>query len=154
MEKSILDDVAERIKIKAESLIALKTYEGQKIGFEGWFKVEVIAALSKYKVEIPHNKGPDLSINFMDNETPKLIELKCKNEFTPTLEWIRDGILYYRKKDVKVDMCLFLLRAPEGNEEKKSEEMKKMEAYVNKKYHLKIVSMRNINDDWIVGILK
>ena len=71
--KDIFKPVAARIRERADSLINIKRFPGT--GIEGWFKVEILAALDQ-RVRRLRNKGPDL---LLDDDTE--IEIKAATNF-------------------------------------------------------------------------
>ncbi len=88
----ILSTVANRVKRHCDSLDPI--FRFKRSGIEGWFKVEVVAALGGEILKL-NNKGPDLTlIDGID------LELKAATDFNPS--YLRDGAL---KDNVP---CLFL----------------------------------------------
>jgi hypothetical protein len=92
--KDIFKPVKVRIHNKSESLAKSKIKRFPKTGIEGWFKVEVVAALGQNIIKL-QNRGPDLIL-----ENRVKIELKAATDLNPS--YIRDGALKYSCP------CLFL----------------------------------------------
>ena len=91
-KQDIFMPVIIRLIKRRDSLREIRRFPA--VGIEGWFKVEVIAALGK-KVAALQNKGPDL---LMDCGIE--IELKAATDLNPS--YIRNGVL---RDNVP---CLFL----------------------------------------------
>jgi hypothetical protein len=90
--KNIFNPVAAHLQTVAQSLHAIRRFQGG--GIEGWFKVEVVAALEEL-VDKVRNKGPDLLLN-----NGNVIELKAGCGLDAA--YIRKGASKYRAP------CLFL----------------------------------------------
>jgi hypothetical protein len=73
VKSEIFEPVVERIVARRDSLIHIKRFS--RTGIEGWFKVEVVAALGNM-VKALQNKGPDLLL-----EDGTQIELKAATDF-------------------------------------------------------------------------
>ena len=128
--KEIFHIVAKRVIAKRESLRELKRF--QKMGIEGWLKVEAIAALGD-KVHKVRNRGPDLVLE--DNIE---IELKAATDFNP--KYIIEGATKYQT------LCLFL---GDGSDRNNIEKLRSEEA-------IKVVSAKIFGDngnEWIIGII-
>lgn len=91
-EQEIFMPVLNRLIQRTDSLREIRRFPAA--GIEGWFKVEVIAALGK-KVAALQNKGPDLLL-----DCGMEIELKAATDLNPS--YIRNGVL---RDNVP---CLFL----------------------------------------------
>jgi len=139
VDELILDNVSKRIGERRDSLKALLRFKGRGLGIEAWFKVETIAALESISKVDVNNKGPDLKIA-IDGKT-KEIELKAH---TDGFAWIKNGIEQHEKSGRHVDSCLFLM--PKRKNPDKDEEKLKREGFQ--------VSIRDIDSNWIVGLLK
>ncbi|MCD6416903.1 MAG: hypothetical protein J7M08_09450 [Planctomycetes bacterium] len=96
LRNDVFVPVLARVKKRVESLRSLKRF--QRTGIEGWFKVEIVAALDK-KVKAIHNKGPDLEF-----EDGTKLELKAATNFDRG--WFLEPLRKYRAP------CLFLGNAP------------------------------------------
>ena len=96
LRNDVFAPVLARMKARAESLGYVKHFP--RTGIEGWFKVEVVAALGK-KVLALQNKGPDLVIEDGTQSGMKL-ELKAATNFDRA--WFLDAIRKYGTP------CLFL----------------------------------------------
>jgi hypothetical protein len=130
LEKDILIPVISRLRNRTDSLRELSRF-AYTMGFEGWLKVEVIAALGEEVVAV-QNKGPDLML-----KTGLEIELKCANNLSST--WIGDGALKYGCP------CLFLGDGSSG------EKIAQLDSA-----SLELVGYEIINDEkkkWVVGIV-
>lgn len=130
LEKDIFKPVAERIRKRADSLKNIKKFP--RTGIEGWFKVEIIAALDQRVCRL-QNKGPDL---LLDDDTE--IEIKAATDFNKV--YLFDPIRKYGCP------CLFLGdgRKPESLTENVTE-------------HFEIVAYEIISDgmnDWLLGLIK
>ncbi len=73
LKRDIFEPVAGRIRQRVDSLHNIKRFP--RTGIEGWFKVEIIAALDN-RVRRLQNKGPDL---LLDDGTE--IEIKAATDF-------------------------------------------------------------------------
>jgi len=73
LKSEVFEPVAKQIIARSDSLLNIKHF--QRTGVEGWFKVEIIAALGNM-VKSVQNKGPDL---LLDDGT--LVELKAATDF-------------------------------------------------------------------------
>lgn len=73
LKSDVFEPVAKRIIARSDSLLNIKRF--QRTGIEGWFKVEIVAALGNM-VNSLQNKGPDL---LLDDDTQ--IELKAATDF-------------------------------------------------------------------------
>jgi hypothetical protein len=130
--KDIFKPVVVRICNKLESLAKSRIKRFPKTGIEGWFKVEVVAALSEKVIKL-QNRGPDLIL-----ENGLEIELKAATDLNPA---IRDGALNYSCH------CLFL---GNGDDASRIEKLKQDPS-------IKIVDYDLFSDGeskWIVGIIK
>ena len=130
LEKDIFKAVAARIRQRADSLTNIKRFP--VTGIEGWFKVEIVAALDQ-RVRRLQNKGPDL---LLDDDTE--IEIKAATDFNRV--YFFDPIRKYGCP------CLFLGdgKNPELLTEDLSEEFE-------------IVAYEIISDgmnNWLLGLIK
>jgi hypothetical protein len=119
-----------RIKERKDSLKELRRF-ASNLGFEGWLKVEVIAALGK-RVQDVRNKGADILL-----EGGLEIELKGANNLSPS--WIGDGALKYQTP------CLFI---GDGSSTKR---IQKLESD-----RVGLIGYKIFNDgrnDWVIGIV-
>lgn len=140
--ETLINEVACRIETALDSLNNIKKFIGHGIGFEGWFKIEVITALGD-NVGPPKNKGADLDVQI--NGKRCKVELRCKNEFE--MSWIERGL----KDHPDADMCLFLTRMPEPE---KLNKLDKWKTSLNLK-KLELIGKKVTEDKmWMVGILK
>ena len=80
LKKDVFQKVALRIKHNADSLRNIKRFP--RTGIEGWFKVEIVAALGK-TIRSINNKGPDITLEDGSDEGMK-IEIKAATDFNPT----------------------------------------------------------------------
>ena len=129
--KEIFDIVARRVIARKESLRELKRF--QKMGIEGWLKVEAIAALGD-KVKKVRNRGPDLILE--DNTK---IELKAATDLSP--KYIVEGATKYQTP------CLFL---GDGSDRDNIEKLRSEEA-------IEVVceeTFRDNGSEWIIGMIK
>lgn len=129
--KRIFDVVAGRVKEKRESLRELKRF--QKMGIEGWLKVEAITAL-RDKIKKVRNRGPDLVLK---NDIE--IELKAATDFSP--KYIIEGATKYQK------LCLFL---GDGSDRENIEKLRSEEA-------IEVVNaeiFRDNGNEWIIGMIR
>ncbi len=76
LRNEVFVPVLARMRERAESLRNMKRFA--KTGFEGWFKVEIVAVLGN-KVKALRNKGPDLEF-----EDGTKVELKATADFDKT----------------------------------------------------------------------
>lgn len=129
--EDILNPVIYRILDRRDSLKDVKRFEST--GIEGWFKVEIVAAL-KNKIAELQNKGPDLLLE--DNTE---IELKAITDFNP---------VYFIEGSLKYDCpCIFLGDAGDP----------KRIAELTSNSGIKIVGYKMFNDgesDWIIGMIR
>jgi hypothetical protein len=126
----IFHPVAERIRNKADSLKEVKRFK--RSGIEGWFKVEVVAALRK-KIKNLNNRGPDLTF-----EDGLQVELKAATDLNPT--GIRDGIKYGFP-------CLFL---GDGGDPSRIEAIKKDPK-------IRVIELEIFSDGenkWVIGMIE
>jgi hypothetical protein len=80
LKHDVFELVAARIKLRADSLQNIKRFP--RTGIEGWFKVEIIAALGK-TIRTLNNKGPDLTLD--DSTTDGMeVEIKAATDFNPS----------------------------------------------------------------------
>jgi hypothetical protein len=131
LKEDIFHPIAVRIQVKADSLKEIKRF--LRTGIEGWFKVEVVAALGK-KIKKLKNKGPDLII-----ENDLKIELKAATDLN--LAYIRDGALKYRCP------CLFL---GDGNDPSRIEA-------IEKDPQIRFIGHEIFSDGenkWVIGIIE
>jgi len=96
LRNEVFAPVLARIKERAESLGNVKRFP--RAGIEGWFKVEVVAALGQ-KVRALQNKGPDLVI---EDGTQSGLNLELKAATNYDRAWFLDAIRKYGTP------CLFL----------------------------------------------
>lgn len=135
-ERRILERVSSRIRQRKDSLDALSKVRQQGVGFEGWLKVETIAALKDIVEEIRvKSPGPDLEIRI--NGEIKRVELKAHNQ--TSFGWARSGT----KKYANVS-CLFLMKSRKNL-------ATDIEKTQSDGFEIKI---ENIDTDWIIGLLK
>jgi hypothetical protein len=130
LEKDIFKPVAERIRKRADSLKNIKKFP--RTGIEGWFKVEIIAALDQRVFRL-QNKGPDL---LLDDDTE--IEIKAATDFNKV--YLFDPIRKYG--------CLCLFLGDGKNPELLTE---------NVTEHFEFVAYEIISDgmnDWLLGLIK
>jgi len=73
LKADVFEPVVERIIARRDSLVNVKPFP--RTGIEGWFKVEIIAALEDM-VKALQNKGPDLLL-----KDGTRIELKAATDF-------------------------------------------------------------------------
>ena len=128
MKTEILNSVFERVESRKDSLKNLGCFNN--IGIEGWFKVEVIAALNG-KVKKIQNKGPDL---LMQDRTE--IELKAATDLNTN--YIFSGASKYNVP------CLFL------GDRNNINQIQKLKS--NNKFQVEYKAFNDGNGDWIVGI--
>lgn len=135
-ERRILERVSSRIRQRKDSLDALSKVRQQGVGFEGWLKVETIAALKDIVEEISvKSPGPDLEM-CINGETGR-VELKAHN--LTSFGWARNGA----KKYATVS-CLFLMKS--GKNLARDIEKTQSEGFE--------IKVENIDTDWIIGLLK
>jgi len=96
LRNEVFAPVLARMKKRAESLGNVKRFP--RAGIEGWFKVEVVAALGM-KVKALKNKGPDLVI---EDGTQSGMELELKAATNFDRAWFLGPIRKYGTP------CLFL----------------------------------------------
>ena len=128
--EDILNPVTSRILDKRDSLKDVKRLVSA--GLEGWFKVEIVAAL-KDKVRELQNRGPCL---LLEDHTE--IEIKAGIDFNP--EYIIAGSLKYNCP------CIFLGDADNH----------KQIAALTSNRRIRIVGYKMFNDgtsDWIIGMI-
>ncbi|MEK7711211.1 MAG: hypothetical protein AAB341_04870 [Planctomycetota bacterium] len=70
--RDVFEPVALRIESRRDSLKGLHRLPSKNMGIEGWFKVEVVAALGD-RVQRLCNKGPDLELG--DDNSTVMVEL-------------------------------------------------------------------------------
>lgn len=131
LKLDIFVPVLKRIICRVESLRSIKRF--QKTGIEGWFKVEIVAALDT-RIQSLNNKGPD--ILFDDNTE---LEIKAATDFNKSY-FINDPIQKYGCP------CLFL-----GDGTKRSILEEKLDENIG------IVAYEIISDgenDWLLGLVK
>ena len=75
LKKDVFQKVALRIKHNADSLRNIKRFP--RTGIEGWFKVEIVAALGK-TIRSINNKGPDITLE--DGSDPKKLAYKLEDD--------------------------------------------------------------------------
>jgi len=73
LKRDVFQPVVSRITERSDSLRDVKRFSN--VGIEGWFKVEIVAALGG-KVTSLNNKGPDLTL-----EDQTKIEIKAATNF-------------------------------------------------------------------------
>lgn len=133
MKNEIFPIVLKRIKEKSDSLISMGKFVAR--GLEGWFKVEVVAALaySNYPVKDVRNKGIDLLLEGGIN-----LELKGQTNFVPTE--IKAGLKYGTP-------CLFLANGHN----------KKTIGNLGSLPDVKIICYEYFSDgnnEWIIGLIQ
>lgn len=74
LKRDVFQAIVSRITERSDSLREVKRFTN--VGIEGWFKVEIVAALDG-KVTSLNNKGPDLTL-----EDQTKIEIKAATNFT------------------------------------------------------------------------
>jgi len=132
LQKDIFKPIVKRVKSNKYSLKELRRF-AKNMGFEGWLKVEAIAALGK-KVKKVKNKGADLVLKGGTE-----IELKCATNFS--LSWIKNGALKYKTP------CLFL---GDGSDKEKFSKLKS-------DVDIMVIDYETFNDsinDWIIGMIR
>lgn len=132
LKSDIFDPVVIRIRQRVDSLRNIKQFN--RVGIEGWFKVEIVAVLGK-EIESLKSDGPDLL--FKDGTK---IEIKAATDFHKG--FFIDPI---RKYEYKAS-CLFLA---DGTNPKKLTN--------NISDDVEIVAYEVISDgvgDWLVGLVK
>ena len=92
LRNDVFVPVLARMRKRVESLRGIKRF--QRTGIEGWFKVEIVAALGN-RVKAIHNRGPDLEF-----EDGTKVELKAATNFHSA--WLLQPISKYGVP------CLFL----------------------------------------------
>jgi hypothetical protein len=122
------------MKERAESLGNVKRFP--RAGIEGWFKVEIVAALGK-KVKALQNKGPDLVIEDGTQSGMKL-ELKAATNFD--MAWFLGPIRKYSTP------CLFL-GAGEGRTGLKASGSDDFEVVASE------VFLDGLGGEWLVGLV-
>lgn len=135
LKQDILKPVVKRIIERKDSLIELRRF-AKNLGFEGWLKVEAIAALNKKVMDVK-NKGVDL---LLDDGLE--IELKAANDLNRS--YIRKGATKYQTP------CLFIGGLDIGDGSKG----KKVEMLESEK--VRIIAYEIFNDGknkWVVGIV-
>lgn len=138
MESEILKNVIfpavlKRIKERKDSLVNMGKFQAR--GLEGWFKVEIVAALANtnHPVKNVRNQGIDLLLEDGIN-----IELKGQTNFVPSE--IKAGLKYGTP-------CLFLANGRNTNT------IKKLESYDDvEMLHYEIFS--DNKNEWIIGLIK
>jgi len=108
-----------------------------RTGIEGWFKVEIVAALGK-AIRSINNKGPDITLEDGSDEGMK-IEIKAATDFNPTWCFI-DPIRKYG--------CPSLFLADGSDPKKLSYKLED---------DMEIVAFEVISDcvnDWLIGIVR
>jgi|WetSurMetagenome_2_1015567.scaffolds.fasta_scaffold81512_1 hypothetical protein len=131
--KDIFDPVVEKIKQKIESLRNIKPFKG--VGIEGWFKVEIVAALGN-KVKSIKNSGPDLEL-----EDGTKIEIKAATDFNKN--YFFDPIQKYNAP------CLFL--ADGSNPKKLTDNLRDDVELV---YEVINDPKEGSKGDWLIGLVK
>lgn len=133
LKNEIFPAVLKRIKERKDSLVNIGKFEAR--GLEGWFKVEIVAALAntRHRVKDVRNKGVDLLL-----DSGIEIELKGQTNFVP--REIYDGLKYGVP-------CLFLVSGRNENT------IKKLKSYRD----LEMLCYEIFSDGfnkWIVGLIK
>jgi hypothetical protein len=111
------------------SLKEIKRFE--RIGIEGWFKVEIVAALGK-KVTDLKNVGSDVLL-----KNGQSIELKAATDF---------NISYFKNGAIKYNCPCLFLGFPSDNQN--------ISSLTDE--NVKLVAHKKLNDgdkDWIIGII-
>ena len=128
--EDILNPVVSRILDRRDSLKDVKGFEST--GIEGWFKVEIVAALKNKIVEL-QNKGPRL---FLKDDIE--IAIKAGTDFNPA---------YFIEESLKYNCpCIFL---GDADNHKKIAEL-------TSNSRIKIVGYKMFHDgvsDWIIGMI-
>jgi hypothetical protein len=135
--QDIFKPVVVRIRSKSESLTKSKIKRFPKTGIEGWFKVEVVAALGEKVIKL-QNRGPDL---ILENGLEKQLEIELKAATDLNPQYIRNGALNYSC------LCLFI---GDGDDTVSLEKLRQDPS-------IKIVDSDLFFDgetNWIVGIIK
>ena len=128
--------ILEQIEGKKSSLVSMDAKKFPTTGIEGWFKVEIVAALAntKHAVKELKNKGPDLLL-----ESGIKIELKGATDF---------NINGLRNETKKHDT--FLLFLQNGSDKSK---IKKLESYDDVEL-LRYDYFSDGKNEWIIGLIK
>lgn len=131
LKQDVFQSVVARVRERADSLRNMMRFHNS--GIEGWFKVEIVAALGE-KVALVHNKGPDLTLEDGTN-----IEIKAATNFAKS--WcVTEPLRKYGKP------VLFL--AGRANPEKLTR---------GKDDSFEIVACEGVSDgtnDWLLGMVK
>ncbi|MBU4246299.1 MAG: hypothetical protein ABIF85_03750 [Nanoarchaeota archaeon] len=158
--KNILEEVRKRIFDRLDSLLVLDkdNYKNCGLGFEAWFKIEVLKALESLNYDVKvRNMGPDLVLNSV-NEKTIYIELKSSNE-SNNYAWIKSGLKQKHSHNHKADMCLFLMRYPNNTN---PNEVRKWENKLKGKNENDLIylpvndttGITDISKEWVVGIIE
>ena len=135
LKHDVFELVTARIKLRADSLQNIKRFS--RTGIEGWFKVEIVAALGQI-VRSLNNKGPDLLLD--DGTTQGIkVEIKAATDFNPTWCFLEPVRKYFCP-------TLFLC---DGSD------LKKLVYKIVD--DMEIVSYEVISDgknDWLIGLVK
>jgi len=156
LRSDVFEPALERMKKRAESLRNINSPRFKSNGIEGWFKVELVAALGD-KVKAICGKGPDI---IFEDET--LVELKGANNFPPSY------ILKPTQKptenptenpDIKKKNigkyhcpCLFLANLTRTNGKIGKVPAKFKD---DRKEDFKVIALEVFSDDgWVIGLVK
>jgi hypothetical protein len=132
--EELLTLVAERVKLKKDSLAAVRKY--QNTGIEGWLRVEAITALRE-NVKEARDIGPDLLLKVHGNKIE--LVLKATTDFNP--HYVKKGATDFKT------LCLFL---GDGNDEKKIKELLDDSDINVTNYETFGVN----GNQWIIGLIK
>jgi hypothetical protein len=132
LKQDVFQPVVTRIAERKDSLRAIMRFAN--VGIEGWFKVEIVAALGE-KVFSLNNKGPDLTLKDRTN-----IEIKAATNFG--INWcVIDPIKKYGSP------VLFLADGSDPNKYK----------FTNRDDTFEVIGCELVSDganNWLLGMAK
>ena len=131
LKQDVFEPVLKRVKLRIDSVQNIRRFS--RVGIEGWFKVEIVAALG-LKVASIKNKGPDLEL-----QDGTFIELKAATSFEKG--WIISPLQKYDDTSV-----LFLVGESDPTK-----------VINNKDGVYEIVGLEVISDgmnEWLLGMVK
>lgn len=103
--KDFFQPIVDRVKLQKDSLERIAKFSNT--GIEGWFKVEIVAALGEKSKKLK-NEGPDLEL-----ENGDLIEIKAATNFSKS--WDITSPLEKYKNDAKFKAVIFLAGYKNGD---------------------------------------
>lgn len=138
LKNEVFPVILRHIEQRKASLVPMKAGKFSRTGIEGWFKVEIVAALAntEHAVDKLRNKGPDLVL-----KDGTEIELKAATDFNI------NGLRTETKKLSKQTFLLFMANGLDKNRIKKLDDFEDIELLCHECFS-------DGENEWIVGLTR